>query len=76
MYFNIFFCTFLLNLVIRLRLRCLRMLETEVPAIVEMVVQLLQPHVKKLKPACKGAEILKKKVSAAAKQLKTADSGD
>ena len=55
---------------------CLRMLETEVPAIVEMAVQLLQPHVKKLKPACKGAEILKKKVSAAAKQLRTADSGD
>ncbi|KAF0310698.1 Pumilio 3 [Amphibalanus amphitrite] len=51
------------------------MLETEVPAIVEKVVQLLQPHIKKLKPACKGAEILKKKVSAAAKQQKAADSG-
>ena len=42
----------------------------------EKVVQLLQPHVKKLKPTCKGAEILKKKLTAAAKQLKTTDSGD
>ena len=31
------------------------MLETEVPAIVELAVRLLLPHVKKLKPVCKGA---------------------
>ncbi|XP_037070899.1 pumilio homolog 3-like isoform X2 [Pollicipes pollicipes] len=52
------------------------MLETEVPAVVEKVLEVMLPHSKKLKPACKGAEILKKKLSAASKQMKTTYCGD
>jgi len=49
------------------------MLETEVPSVVENIVERLQTHSKKLKPVCKGAEILKKKLTAATKQIRAAE---